>query len=360
MNSFITADETISIETVVNNPSIALISDKICSFGELNQAFRSYMKLSRKDRRFSDYYSVQLYGCTVPEMYFVMREQYKAEIRDSLPFTTRDTLFVSEPDLYYNKMAFDEGKINMCFVIGYSGSGKSVLTKEYSGTDIERIELDDIVCVKDHYSLEGLKQNSDMMYSFFAGSGSKYYISRQERSLFADHAEVFVDFIDYACKYAKDHPNKRYILEGIWTYLFFGDPTRFDEYAVFIKGTSLMKSKLRRIKREMMNNAEVTVNRIKEFGIYMTDSMLYDSNVDKWRHHFELRAKTELIYEENKFRVLHERIMHQIYAINSYFVHNDKNGIESIVQSLENTGDADPGEKRVVLDECRKALADLR
>lgn len=92
----------------------------------------------------------------------------------------------------------------------------------------------------------------------------------------------------------------------------------------------------------------------------MTDSMLYDSNVDKWRHHFELRAKTELIYEENKFRVLHERIMHQIYAINSYFVHNDKNGIESIVQSLENTSDADPGEKRVVLDECRKALADLR
>lgn len=99
---------------------------------------------------FSDYYSVQFYGCTVTEMYFVMREQFKAELRDSLPFTTRETLFVSEPDLYYNKKAFDEGKINMCFVIGYSGSGKSVLTKEYSGADIERIELDDIVCVKDH------------------------------------------------------------------------------------------------------------------------------------------------------------------------------------------------------------------
>lgn len=75
---------------------------------------------------------------------------------------------------------------------------------------------------------------------------------------------------------------------------------------------------------------------------------------------FSLWVKQKAVHEENKFRVLHERIMHQIYAINSYFVHNDKNGIESIVQSLENTGDADPGEKRVVLDECRKALADLR
>ncbi len=360
MNSFISADEEINVESVLSNPNIALISDKIENFTDLNRAFRSYMQLSRKDKRFSDYYSIQLYGSTVPDMYFVMREQFKAEKRDSLPFTTRDTLLVSEPDLYYNKKAFDEGRINMCFVIGYSGSGKSVLTREYNGDDIERIELDDLVCIKDHYTLDELKQNSDMMYTFFAGCGSKYYISMQERNPFARHAEVFVDFIDYACEYAKEHSDKRYIIEGIWTYLFFGDPSRFEEYAVFIKGTSLIKSKLRRIKREMANKVDVTVNRIREFGIYMTDSMLYDGNVDKWRHYYELRDETELIYEDSKFKVLHDKMMRQMCDINSCFVHNDRNGIEKIMHTFGDNDDINPREKRLVLDECRKALADLQ
>ncbi|MBR1797741.1 MAG: hypothetical protein IJ757_07005 [Clostridiales bacterium] len=360
MNEFISDDKTLDSEDIANNADIALISDSIDSPAELHAAFHKYMKLSGRDRRFSDYYSVKLYGCTVPSMFFAVRDRFKAEAISSAPFTINETLLVSEPDLYYNKKAFDEGRINLCFVIGYSGSGKSVLTREYSGDNIERVELDDIVCVKDHYSLEGLKRNSQMMYEFFAGRGAKYYISRQERDSFAAHGDVFVDFIDFACEYAGSHPETKFILEGIWTYLFFGDPSRFEQYAVFIKGTSLMKSKLRRARRELTNKMESTVNRILEFGIYATDSMLHDSNVDKWRRHFEGMPDTILMEEETKAKVLRDSIMAQIISINACFVHNDSDGIRRILGSVQDSSDVDPREKAIITEDCKRALAELK
>ena len=190
------------------------------------------------------------------------------------------------------KKAFDEGSINLCFVIGYSGSGKSVLTREYEGSGIEKISLDDLVCVKDHYTMEDLNMMSEMLYSFFAGPGAKYYISKKERDLFADRSEVFVEFIKYARKFASSHKETKFILEGIWTYLFFDDPSKFDKYAVYMKGTSLIKSKLRRMKRESSNTPVESWDRLIEFGIYAGDTTFKDSNVDKWRRHFEKKKET--------------------------------------------------------------------
>ncbi|MBP5262117.1 MAG: hypothetical protein J6Z43_08335, partial [Clostridiales bacterium] len=187
MNALIPAGE-LSVEKLRNETGIAVISDDVSSWEELMSELKDYLKLSRSDRRFSDYYSVELFGCNVPAMFMNMQYRFKP----TSPIPVGETLFISEPDLYYNKKAFDEGQINLCFVIGYSGSGKSVLTREYEGEGIEKVELDDIVCVKDHYTLEELKEMGDLLYSFFAGEGAKYYISREERDVFADHGEVFV------------------------------------------------------------------------------------------------------------------------------------------------------------------------
>jgi hypothetical protein len=353
MNKFI--KDPIDIESVISDPDIALISDKTESRAELVRSFGKYLKLTRRDKRFSDYYSEQIYGCTVPSMFFALNESFKVDVKSLIK--SDDTILVSEPDIYYNKDAFDSGKINLCFVIGYSGSGKSVLTREYIGSDIERVELDDIVCVKDHYSLEGLRRESMMLYSFFTGAGSKYYISRRERDLFEEHDKVFVDFIEYACEYAASHKDRKFILEGIWTYLFFGDPSLFDDYAVFIKGTSLIKSKLRRLRRESSGGVGGTWNRILEFGIYMTDSLLYDSNVDKWRHHFE--KKTDVVFktEESRISILRESVMNQMSVINSCFVHGDDEGIRNLMESVSSE---DSPQARFVIDECKRALEDLK
>ena len=349
------SDDSLSLEELAKHKDIALISDDVSSREELIESLMNYLKLTRKQRRYSDYYSFKLFGCNVPDMFISLSYRFKFES----PIPVNETFFISEPDLYYNKKAFDEGDINLCFVIGYSGSGKSVLTREYNGEDIERVSLDDLVCVKDHYTMEDLKVMSGMLYSFFAGPGAKYYISIKERDLFADRSEVFVEFIKYARKYASAHKETRFILEGIWTYLFFSDPSKFDKYAVYMKGTSLIKSKLRRVKRESANTPMESWDRLMEFGIYAGDTTFKDSNVDKWRRHFEKKKETVIKQEENYFTLLKQNIMAQINNINDCFVHGDAEGIKSISKKAMADCKMDITEKTIVVEECRRALLDL-
>lgn len=348
-------DDKLSLEELKKHKDIALISDDVSSREELIESLMNYLKLNRKQRRYSDYYSVKLFGCNVSDMFISLSYRFKYE--PLIPMN--ETFFVSEPDLYYNKKAFDEGDINLCFVIGYSGSGKSVLTREYEGDDIEKVSLDDLVCVKDHYMMEDLKVMSSMLYSFFAGPGAKYYISIKERDLFADRSEVFTEFIKYARKYASAHKETKFILEGIWTYLFFGDPSKFDKYAVYMKGTSLIKSKLRRMKRESSNTAVESWDRLLEFGIYAGDTTFKDSNVDKWRRHFEKKKETVIKQEDNYFTLLKQNIMAQINNINGCFVHGDAEGIRAISKKAASDNKMDITEKTIVIEECRRALSDL-
>jgi len=353
--SAIVPDDKLSLEELKKHKDIALISDDVSSREELIESLMNYLKLNRKQRRYSDYYSVKLFGCNVSDMFISLSYRFKYE--PLIPMN--ETFFISEPDLYYNKKAFDEGDINLCFVIGYSGSGKSVLTREYEGDGIEKVSLDDLVCVKDHYTMEELKVMSSMLYSFFAGPGAKYYISIKERDLFADRSEVFTEFIKYARKYASAHKETKFILEGIWTYLFFGDPSKFDKYAVYMKGTSLIKSKLRRMKRESSNTAVESWDRLLEFGIYAGDTTFKDSNVDKWRRHFEKKKETVIKQEDNYFTLLKQNIMAQINNINSCFVHGDAEGIKAISKKAAADCKMDITEKTVVIEECRRALSDL-
>ncbi len=353
--SALVPDDKLSLEELKRHKDIALISDDVSSREELIESLMNYLKLNRKQRRYSDYYSVKLFGCNVCDMFISLSYRFKYE--PLIPMN--ETFFISEPDLYYNKKAFDEGDINLCFVIGYSGSGKSVLTREYEGDGIEKVSLDDLVCVKDHYTMEDLKVMSSMLYSFFAGPGAKYYISIKERDLFADRSEVFTEFIKYARKYASAHKETKFILEGIWTYLFFGDPSKFDKYAVYMKGTSLIKSKLRRMKRESSNTAVESWDRLLEFGIYAGDTTFKDSNVDKWRRHFEKKKETVIKQEDNYFTLLKQNIMAQINDINGCFVHGDAEGIRAISKKASSDCKMDITEKTMVIEECRRALSDL-
>lgn len=86
------------------------------------------------------------------------------------------------------------------------------------GGNIDHIELDDILLVGDHFSMDALKAYSDMYYSFFSGEGAKYYIgAAQIDSIPKEDYEdkVFVDFVKFAMEYARQHTEKKYILDGI-------------------------------------------------------------------------------------------------------------------------------------------------
>ena len=77
-------------------------------------------------------------------------------------------------------------------------------------------------------TMDDLKGYSNMFYDFFTGPGEKYYIGKNERESYTKEEyedKVFVDFVKYAIDYAKKHKEKNYIIEGIWIYLYFDDPS---------------------------------------------------------------------------------------------------------------------------------------
>ena len=301
------------------DPTVAIISNNVSSDEELLRLYNKYSMLPKMFKRISNQYSIQLFGYNVPNMFAIMRDKL-IDNNDIFEESNilNERLINDVPDLYYNKRAFDNGEINLCFVIGYSGSGKSTLVKGKEYSKVEVIELDNLVCTKDNFSMNDLKEQSELLFSFFNKPGKKYYVTKEERDNKV-YKNIFKEFIEYAKKYAASHKDKKFVLEGIWTYIFYDDPSEFDSYAVFIKGTSLIKSKIRRMKRELKNNIPTSIKRLEEFGVYLTDSMLNENKIDKWYEYFEKRPET-ILDTEVKIES----------TINLAVINNDESLLESI------------------------------
>lgn len=168
--------------------------------------------------------------------------------------------FVDKKDIYYNKDKFDSGKINLCFITGLSGSGKTTMGKTMQSGNTEVCELDDIV-TNWNFSDTNLKEYGGLVYSFFKGPGKQYrYTTYKDlkNDSFWDNKDPYVngyeamlikDFVKYAKSYANSHKNIKFILEGIWIFYFI-DPKELDSYAVYIKGTSAKNSFIRSAKRD--------------------------------------------------------------------------------------------------------------
>ena len=95
-------DDKLNLEELEKQKDIALISDDVSSREELIESLMKYLKLTRKQRRYSDYYSVKIFGCNVSDMFISLAYRFKFES----PIPMNETFFISEPDLYYNKKAF--------------------------------------------------------------------------------------------------------------------------------------------------------------------------------------------------------------------------------------------------------------
>ena len=230
------------LEQASHDPSLAIITDSITTQRELNKIYARYKVLPKRQKRYSDYYSNEFLGRRVTEMYVLMWEILRISGDSSEEFLLpKDALVISEPDLYYKEESFNKGDTNLCFILGHSGSGKSRMASTLEGGNIDHIELDDILLVGDHFSMDALKAYSDMYYSFFSGEGAKYYIGAAQRDSIPKEEyedKVFVDFVGFAMEYARQHTERKYILDGIWIYLYFDDPSVFEEYAVFIKSNA--------------------------------------------------------------------------------------------------------------------------
>ena len=195
-----------------------------------------------------------------------------------------ENILFNEQDIYYNKDKFDSGETNLCFITGHSGSGKSTMASTMMINDI----LIDVYCLDDvinnfNFTDYNLKNYGDLIYSFFETKGKKYRMGSLEelKKYDAEHGDysesVVRDFVDYSIEYSKNHKNRKIIIEGIWLYLYI-EPEKIDKFAVYIKGTSMLKSKFRAAKRKSRNfifNAE--------WKYYIPD----EKKINKFRNYFK-------------------------------------------------------------------------
>lgn len=102
------------------------------------------------------------------------------DLSDEFPLVPQDeSVIKNQEDIYYNKEKFDSGEINLCFITGHSGSGKSTMGRDMQQHGIEHYELDDLMFIKDHFTMANLKEYGGLIYSFFDGPGKKYYVTKQ-------------------------------------------------------------------------------------------------------------------------------------------------------------------------------------
>ena len=156
--------------------------------------------------------------------------------------------------------------------------------------------------------MNNLKEYGDLIYSFFNGPGKKYYITYKDLvdnkipgSEYED--KLYPDFVHYAMKYASTHKNKRFILEGVWLFCTGEDgknyfkPEEFKDYAFYIKGTSMIISKIRAAKRDAKNDSKNTRQEIKAFSNNFFKKnwkwyMIDEKRINIFRDYFKKKIKS--------------------------------------------------------------------
>lgn len=211
----------------------------------------------------------------------------------------QESFLFNEKDIYWNKDKFNSGEINLCFITGLSGSGKSTMAHKLEGRNIEAYELDDLLCIKKHFTMDNLKEYGDLIYSYFNGIGKRWYVDDKELDYKAKyewngHYEdiMIPEFVHYAMKYAKVHRDKKFILEGVWLYdSDWFKPEEFKDYAVFIKGTSLVISHIRASRRDSQDAGDrlhkglafvKNISNIHQWKWYFIN----ENSVNKWRTYY--------------------------------------------------------------------------
>ena len=214
----------------------------------------------------------------------------------------------SDKDIYYNKDKFDSGDINLCFITGLSGSGKSTMGRGMSSKNIEHYEIDDVIC-NDNFSDSNLKEYGGLIESFFKGSGKSFRLIRGDDNyndhIFKSHKnyekEITQAFVKHAISYCKSHKGTKYVCDGIWIFMFI-KPEQLKDCAVYIKGTSSIKSGYRALKRDIdedrrngMTSLQIfkhEFKRVKEDVLYARENQ---KELKSFKSYFEKQSTNESV-----------------------------------------------------------------
>ena len=128
-------------------------------------------------------------------------------------------------DIFHNIEDWENGKSNILWVTGLSGSGKSTIAKDVSTyyNNVEHVELDNLQRAKmDNWDTTGSKLTDDYIKS----KGGLYnifsYVNDLEeirwKDIVSNETECpkqFDDFFNYIINYANKNKHRRFVVEGV-------------------------------------------------------------------------------------------------------------------------------------------------
>jgi len=236
-----------------------------------------------------------------------------------------------EEDFYYNKDKFDSGETNICFITGYSGSGKSTMGKDMS--DVAEHYDVDLLIYQDEYSEEYYKtyggpyKKWDLFHKFLFKDkiGKKFRVPLGEICGNPDlkdfDKKITLAFTNFVLRFAETHKDRKFVLEGIWFYEFIS-PELLQDYAVYIKGTSGIKSLLRATKRDIPEYKGIK-DGIDSFTWNLKRMKEVEEKLQMYRKYFKVKMLT------NASESSTSKEDDVITVINKYFSdHNYKSGIK--------------------------------
>lgn len=207
----------------------------------------------------------------------------------------------SEEDILWHKKEFNDGEINLCFITGHSGSGKSTLADMNESNDVEIYCLDDVI-ENWRFTDHELDKYGDLISSFFNIKGKEFRISKEELDeIYKDEkrfnefgSKLIIKFVDYSIWYSKIHKNKKFIIEGIQLFGFV-EPSRVEDFAVYIKGTSALLSWIRATKRNIKSGKGFKdfKSNIKLAYINFLDLYDFEKRIKKWRDFYDKKLVKE-------------------------------------------------------------------
>lgn len=176
------------------------------------------------------------------------------ELDDYQEIVTEST-FMEEEDIFYNQAKYENGDINILFITGYSGSGKSTMSHGEKKILREVVDMDRIVLFTNKSDEYYTKMGPFAKAFMVDGPGKKYREPEDKEFLLKNASERFRkdisrDLVKFAKQYAKENKRKKLVLEGVWIYRYI-EPSEVNDCAVYIKGTSLKTSTDRAISRDL-------------------------------------------------------------------------------------------------------------
>lgn len=154
----------------------------------------------------------------------------------------------SKDNLYINFDKFKDGKTNICFVTGLSGSGKSTeASKIAKENNAEWIELDIFEYCR-NFTDEQLKEAGQVFYDYLSSHKDIWDKLKNNKIHGNDLNAEISRFIKYCINWCLKHKENKWVIEGVQIFSFI-DPKEIKNYPIVFIRASMVKSILQRWKR---------------------------------------------------------------------------------------------------------------